>query len=341
MLNYNDVVVVPQFSNVSSRRDVSTYTTLGNNSFYSHIIPANMKDVVSDDVLIELSKNGFLGIHHRFHQDNESHLFEFANKVVENKLSTISISIGIESYWLAIVKNLLNDFKCSLIITIDVAHAANQDVVEFVKLLYKITDRHNCSIILGNFGSAASLKKTLLQIGTMIDCVKVGIACGKSCETYLRTGVGTPMFSLISEIYYDVLLPHNFNNPHFNPIKLIADGGVRSPGDAFKAVLAGADFVMVGSDLARCVNSAAPIVEGSNRKLFRGSSTFKERFVEGSILEVEMHQPTMTINERIENYYNDGLRSGLSYLGFNSIHELRKSITTKEELFNYYREGKL
>ena len=70
------------------------------------------------------------------------------------------------------------------------------------------------------------------------DAVKVGLSMGKSCTTYNCTGVGTPMFSTVANLSY-------LNVP------VIADGQIREVGDVCKALVAGADMVMIGSEFAK------------------------------------------------------------------------------------------
>ena len=131
---------------------------------------------------------------------------------------------------------------------------------------------------------------------------------GKSCTTYNCTGVGTPMFSTVANLSY-------LNVP------VIADGQIREVGDVAKALVAGADMVMIGSEFAKCINSPAKTV--GKKKEFYGSASSTNKghngYVEGKIVYLDMRE------ESYKQYFdriNQGIQSCMSYAGTEDITKL-------------------
>lgn len=81
------------------------------------------------------------------------------------------------------------------------------------------------------------------------DCVKIGIGPGSVCTTRLKTGVGFPQLSCIMDIKEAISNLQSYGGS-FKEIFICADGGCQNPGDIVKALVAGADFVMLGGMLA-------------------------------------------------------------------------------------------
>lgn len=150
-----------------------------------------------------------------------------------------------------------------------------------------------------------------------------------NCLTTQQTGVGFPMASLIRECY-------NLSFALENPAKIVADGGMKTYSDIIKALALGADYVMVGSILNKCLESA-----GSNylfnlipvnqeiaenlfshgikvHKKFRGMSTkevqkkWGNKFLKTSEGVVRFRKVEYTLNGWVNNF-ESYLRSAMSY----------------------------
>ena len=167
-----------------------------------------------------------------------------------------------------------------------------------------------------------------------------GIAVHNSaCTTRTQVGIGVPQLSAVYLINKAMTDMGNRNQVH-----LIADGGIRSPGDSVKYLAAGADGIMMGRALSQTIESAGwiedPGIEIQGRmmvrtgeprvyKQYRGqaSAEFQKailgkanRCPEGaSSKDIE---PTGTIEETVEQY-RGGVASAISYLGFESIEEIK------------------
>ena len=183
-------------------------------------------------------------------------------------------------------------------------------MIEFIKKTYP-----TALVIAGNIGT---YKAALDMKAWGADAAKVGLSMGKSCTTYNCTGVGTPMFSAIRDICYN-----DENQVYYPPLPIIADGQVREVGDVCKALVAGADMVMIGSEFAKCCDSPADTF--NNQKVFYGSaSSFNKNsghYIEGQ---------KVLLDQRTENYYgfykriNEGVQSCMSYAGTDRLEGLRE-----------------
>jgi IMP dehydrogenase len=160
------------------------------------------------------------------------------------------------------------------------------------------------------------------------DAIRVGIGNGSLCETRIRTGIGIPQVTAIMECVRGVE-----STGHEVPI--IADGGMKTPGDIAKALSLGADTVMLGSLLSGTRESPGEIQKVGmwpNESLFkkyRGSASaetkrahgMEEKNVEGNSKLI----PYKGKAKRILDDISDGLRSSMSYVNAKNISEFRSN----------------
>ncbi|HWK42699.1 MAG TPA: IMP dehydrogenase [Croceibacterium sp.] len=149
----------------------------------------------------------------------------------------------------------LVDAECDVII-IDTAHGHNREVakaVERVKLL-----SNSVQVIAGNVATAEA---TRALVGAGADGVKVGIGPGSICTTRIVAGVGVPQLTAIMEAASAA-----------GDVPVIGDGGLRTSGDAAKALAAGASTVMIGSLLAGTEEAPGEtfLYQGRAYKSYRG-----------------------------------------------------------------------
>lgn len=172
-----------------------------------------------------------------------------------------------------------------------------------------------------------------------VDYVRIGIGNGNGCLTTVQTGVGYPMASLISECYTKKRT-HKYNT------KIVADGGFKKYSDIIKALALGADYVMLGSILNKCLESCAEttnvkyevINQYSNdtRKLFDADALFYKTFRGMSTKDVQKEWGKETINtsegivksQKVEytldgwvQNFKDYLKSAMSYCGKKELHQ--------------------
>ncbi len=143
------------------------------------------------------------------------------------------------------------------VLMVDVAHGHSRAVMEMVARLKKETP---VDIVGGNAATYAGAK-ALVEAGA--DAVKVGVGPGSICTTRVVAGVGVPQVTAIMEA-------SRACRPAGVPV--IGDGGMQYSGDIAKAIVAGADTVMLGSLLAGCEESPGELIfiNGKQFKSYRG-----------------------------------------------------------------------
>lgn len=291
-LSYDDVYLVPNYSELESRSQASTSVTFGNNTFNLPIIPSNMETVINEEWARQLSDENYFYVMHRFNGVT----VPFVRKTNTQNWRIISISTGVnrDSY-----EELNQMFKDKLridYITIDIAHGHHSKVramMSHIRMLFP-----NVFIIAGNVTTPQAVHD-LQEWGA--NAVKVGIGPGKACTTRLQTGFHVPMFTAVRQCMETARVP------------LIADGGIKHYGDVAKALVAGGHMVMCGSLFASCSDSPAPVING--RKVYYGSASFaakkENKHVEGTLLELEQ---SITLREKL-NEIKQALQSSISYAG--------------------------
>lgn len=212
------------------------------------------------------------------------------------------------------------------VLVLDIAHGGLIYTSEMLKLL-KNKEKIRVPIIAGNVATAEGAQY-IYENGA--DGVKVGVGPGYVCETRNVAGVGIPQITAIMEVSSVIAKKRK-------PIPIIADGGIREPGDLPKAIVAGANAVMVGSLFAGTRESPGEQMweNGMLKKLVRGmasASAFQKRkSIGGSTTDGKHYTPegraiatpykgsaTKTIFD-----FDGGLRSAMSYVGAHSIKEMQ------------------
>jgi IMP dehydrogenase len=144
------------------------------------------------------------------------------------------------------------------VIVIDTAHGHNVEVARAVERVKKLSNA--VQVIAGNVATAEATR-ALVDAGA--DAVKVGIGPGSICTTRVVAGVGVPQLTAIMESAAEAAK---------SGVPVIADGGLRTSGDAAKALAAGASSVMIGSMLAGTAESPGEVFlyQGRSYKAYRG-----------------------------------------------------------------------
>lgn len=144
------------------------------------------------------------------------------------------------------------------VIVIDTAHGHNIEVARAVERVKKLSNA--VQVIAGNVATAEATR-ALVDAGA--DAVKVGIGPGSICTTRVVAGVGVPQLTAIMESAAEAAK---------SGVPVIADGGLRTSGDAAKALAAGASSVMIGSMLAGTTESPGEVFlyQGRSYKAYRG-----------------------------------------------------------------------
>lgn len=212
-------------------------------------------------------------------------------------------------------------------IVVDIAHGDSLMEIEMIKNIRKHFP--DTQIIGGNVATGDGTKR-LIEAGA--DCVKVGVGPGSICITRIVAGSGVPQLSAVIECA-EAARPYG--------IPIIADGGIRQPGDVAKAIAAGAQTVMIGSLLAGTDESPGLVMtrRGHRYKASRGMASREAN------IERNKREGNDLTQEEIEDYVAEGveaavpyrggarevltqlvggLRSGMSYSGAHSIEEFQQ-----------------
>lgn len=146
------------------------------------------------------------------------------------------------------------------VIVVDTANGEAKLELEMVKRLKEDSGFKNVQVIGGNVATRSGAQ-ALIDAG--VDAVKVGVGPGSICTTRIVAGVGVPQVTAIYEAA---------KAGKAAGIPIIADGGLQYSGDIGKAIVAGADTVMLGSLLAGCDESPGELifVNGKQFKAYRG-----------------------------------------------------------------------
>ncbi len=307
-LTYDDISLIPtEISRVKSRTESSTSCNFLGLQLVLPVISSPMDTVTGIEMAKSLTDLGCLGILNRFDSSLKKILSDANNG---KKIRGVSIALTTP---MSEVEKL---GEAGYIICIDTANANNNEVLHKTE---EIKKKLNVKLIVGNIAHGKSLHQ-LENAGA--DAVRVGIGSGSVCTTSIQTGIGIGQVSSLLNVLF------SRNKQKLN-IKIIADGGIKSAGDAAKAIALGADAVMLGRMLSGTKETPGEIIKynGQLWKKYRGSASFgvkmKNEFIEG---EETMVAYKGTVKNVIDSI-SDGLRSSMSYMNCFTLDELRKTET--------------
>ena len=320
-LTFDDVLIVPKRSSIYSRKDVSLQTRLvGDLTLELPIISANMDTVTELAMATTMRELGGLGIIHRFINDPDHHA-DLVSRSPDPRIMAIGVKPG-DLDKLPLIRDLQG-------VLIAVAHGHSDRVMETIQT---VRDRFpGLWIIAGNVATAEAAWD-LLEAGA--HAIKVGVGPGAVCTTRIVTGNGVPQLTAVLKCraalnrWWDVerrkAKPRSAHRP-----TLIADGGIRNSGDIVKALVAGADTVMIGSLFAGTDEAPGEVINEGGRpyKLYRGMASKgamdvvgTERTPEGISTLIPYKGPVAALVRELDG----GIRSGLSYCNSASIQDLHE-----------------
>lgn len=215
--------------------------------------------------------------------------------------------------------------ECDVVI-IDTAHGHNRDVARAVERVKKLSN--SAQVIAGN---VATYEATRALIDAGADAVKVGIGPGSICTTRVVAGVGVPQLTAIMEA---ARAAADSKTP------IIADGGLRTSGDAAKALAAGASTIMVGSMLAGTEEAPGEtfLYQGRAYKSYRGMGSVgamgrgsADRYFQGDIKDqmklvpegIEGQVPYKGHARDVVHQLVGGIKAAMGYTGSATIEDLR------------------
>lgn len=276
---YNDVGLVPAYSELSSRSEADP-------SVFGYNLPiiASCMDTLGKNLMEELISDNIPFIAHRsFKSADEQYTYFIPNCTKTApfyRYNNIWFAVGSVQKYKSWIDKLYFGYGIRHF-CVDMAHGDSKACVDTIKYIKSLRTKNDISkneldlsnayfksvgpatqedethVIAGNVASVEGFKR-LQAAGA--DGVRVGVASGSICSTSLQTGMGVPILTNIMDIA-----------PHKGKTWLIADGGANHIGDIAKAIYFGADFVMMGKMLAatdlaegKCYNAAKELLDNSN-----------------------------------------------------------------------------
>ena len=322
---FDDVLLVPAYNHYESRQHVDTSVTdrTGRLTLQLPVLTANMDTITESAMANFIASKGGMGVLHR--------LMAIERNVEEFRRcnAPVFVSVGTSDEELQRAEALRDAGAGRFVV--DVAHGHARYVGKTLKKLRAMLP--DALIMAGNVATYAGADY-LASVGA--DIVKVGIGPGSVCTTRVKTGHGIPQLTAIQDCARC-------------DRSIVADGGIRHPGDVVKALAFGADFVMIGGMLAGTRPTPGARVQdagGEWVKTYRGMAS-REVADEhhGGIAEwktAEGVSTTVPYREDEELIVADlvgGLRSGLTYAGSKNVRELQRKLNYVTVTPSGWREG--
>lgn len=315
---YDDISILPnQISELKHRSDCDTTVDFLGLKLAVPIIASPMNTVCGGRMAKALSEMKCLGIIHRFNSVEEQ-IDEFTDNgllISEYKAAAVGINQDTE------IKRIQKLADAGIkIFCIDIANGGSKMIEKFVNKISKIIKDYKLKIIAGN---VASYETTKYLIGLDVDAIRVGIGNGAMCSTSIKSGIGIGQVDAIIRAL-------SAKKDAKSDVKIIADGGISSPGAMCKAMALGCDAVMFGRVLAGTEESPGEVLKYNNQrwKKYCGSASFavkqdNKNYIEGE----ESLVPYKGNVIKLIKEYREGLQSSMSYLNSKTLDDYKNHAT--------------
>jgi len=312
-LSFDDVILVPQYSDIRSRSEIDMSVKLTDDLVLTlPIISSPMNTVTETNMANAIHRLGGLGVLHRYNTiEYQSKLLSYV-EVQEKRAAAIGVTGDYQERLTALVAQGLR------IVCLDIAHGDHilmEEAIQWVKSTFP-----QLYIIAGNVATAAGFER-LSRVGA--NAIRVSIGSGSICTTRIQTGHGRPTLEAIIQIA-------KYKEETGDAALIVADGGIKNAGDIVKCLAAGADLVMLGSLLAGTYESPGRVVKTAQGsfKRYAGMASKEAQLkgrghynsIEGIATMVKFKgNVAFTIADLQKN-----IASGMSYSGARTIKELQE-----------------
>ena len=312
-LSFDDVILVPQYSDIRSRSEIDMSVKLTDDLVLTlPIISSPMNTVTETNMANAIHRLGGLGVLHRYNTiEYQSKLLSYV-EVQEKRAAAIGVTGDYQERLAALVSQGLR------IVCLDIAHGDHilmEEAIQWVKSTFP-----QLYIIAGNVATAAGFER-LSRAGA--NAIRVSIGSGSICTTRIQTGHGRPTLEAIIQIA-------KYKEETGDTALIVADGGIKNAGDIVKCLAAGADLVMLGSLLAGTYESPGRVVKTAQGsfKRYAGMASKEAQLkgrghynsTEGIATMVKFKgNVAFTIADLQKN-----IASGMSYSGARTIKELQE-----------------
>ncbi len=328
-LTYDDVLLLPDASDVVPS-EVDTKTQLTRKiSLDVPLVSSAMDTVTESEMAIAMAKAGGIGIIHRnlSVEEQVTHV-----KLVKGAGLLVGAAVGVGDDGFARAQALIDSGID--VVVVDTAHGHHRAVLDAIE---RIKNKYSDQEVIGGNVATRAGAQALINAGA--DAVKVGVGPGSICTTRVVAGVGVPQVTAIMEAAKACKK---------SDVPLIADGGLQYSGDIAKAIVSGADSVMLGSLLAGCDESPGELIEidGRKYKSYRGMGSLgamqsrgekksysKDRYMQDDVLAEDKLVPEGIEGKvayrgslaTVVHQLVGGLRSGMGYAGAATIDDLKRN----------------
>jgi IMP dehydrogenase len=288
-----------------------------------------MDTVTESEMAIAMAKAGGIGIIHRnlSVEEQVTHV-----KLVKGAGLLVGAAVGVGDDGFARAQALID--SGINVVVVDTAHGHHRAVLDAIE---RIKNKYSDQEVIGGNVATRAGAQALINAGA--DAVKVGVGPGSICTTRVVAGVGVPQVTAIMEAAKACKK---------SDVPLIADGGLQYSGDIAKAIVSGADSVMLGSLLAGCDESPGELIEidGRKYKSYRGMGSLgamqsrgekksysKDRYMQDDVLAEDKLVPEGIEGKvayrgslaTVVHQLVGGLRSGMGYAGAATIDDLKRN----------------
>lgn len=310
-LTFDDVLLVPRYSEIKSRGDIDLSVKLSKGLIVGHpIIPANMKTITEGAMARTILETRGIALIHRFMPLDQQ--FDTISLHSGNWNKYVGFSVGMKDTDREAVDKFIK--RGVKIICIDVAHGHTKLCISMTEWIAK--KYPDIFLIAGSIATAEGAI-ALWEAGA--DAVRVGIGNGSICSTRLEAAAGVPQLTALSDVWD---AKRNMERTLGRKLFSICDGGMSKAGDCVKA-LCFSDLLMTGNLVAGTDETPGELltIDGRTYKSYVGSSTHKTNRVEGVAAIVPSKGPAKTVLTKIW----EGIQSGLSYQGCSNLEQLKQN----------------
>lgn len=324
VISFDDILLVPSYSNIKSRMDPDTSTFLSNGfGLTLPMISSPMDTITESAMAVSMANSGGLGVIHRFmaKEEQRNNAITCYDSAGEN---SVALAVGVGESERARFSYLNREIGEMISwVVVDVANGHSEYTRDMVKW---ILDESNgtVNVMAGNVATKDGFAY-LAESGA--NSIRVGIGGGSICKTRIMTGFGVPTISSVLDCYSVA--------DEYPDVSIIADGGIRYPADVVKCIAAGASAVMVGGILSGTIECPGDILvdeSGLEYKRYRGMASEEVQIdrrgglKSGTCAEgVSTRVPLKGSASNVLSEFAGGLRSALTYSNSMSIDDLRDS----------------
>jgi len=319
-LTYDDVLIVPAYSEVRSRSLCDTTTVFTSKHGYDlevklkiPVIAANMDSICGYEMADFLDSIGAAGIIHRYMP------VEDTIKIINaSKMKNLFLSVGTldnDRDRIDAILKYAGGYEESqygkVHICVDIAHGHSIMMKETVQY---IREKGFPNLLIG--GNVATQEATMDLVSWGCDVVKVGVGPGAVCSTRTKTGVGMPQLTAVNNCSY------------YHDVQVIADGGFKTAGDFAKALGIGAKACMTGSLFAGCDYTPQwrydeDIINYRGMASAEAQKAYKGKFSNAEGVSAYVKNKGLGSTEKVINEIREGIKSSMAYVGAFNLQEFR------------------